>query len=332
MSTRRTIVVVAAALVLWGCHAIVGIEERGAGGAASTGAAPGTTASASTDATSTDAASITASGTTTVAPDVASATTSGSVYEDVVRSDGPLVYFRFEEASGTAIDAVSNTPQGSIFTYTSGVSVQGGAGLQQGVGSFAPALGNAIRFAGTPNGKNGGYVRFANSPLLAFDGTAPFSVELWASVTFADNSFGYLISNSKDTDMGSDGYWIAAGKDANNDDDDVYAGRAWQTNGSEVGYTAFNAGNPHHYVFTYDGSRTKLYVDGDTDACGSAECTVNGPLSASFDSELIIGGSWNGQDGDFYNGGFVNGMIDEVAVYDYALTPQQIAAHLQAGQ
>jgi hypothetical protein len=76
----------------------------------------------------------------------------------------------------------------------------------------------------------------------------------------------------------------------------------------------------HFVAVTYDGAEVRLYLDGNLDASGLANY-------ATAPSAILIG-STPGNDG---NHGAFNGLIDEPAVYDRALTPQEIAAIHDAG-
>ncbi len=76
----------------------------------------------------------------------------------------------------------------------------------------------------------------------------------------------------------------------------------------------------HQYTGVYDqtnpGAELKLYVDGLLRAVASQTGSINGsgqPVYLGFDN--TGGGRW------------FDGLIDEVAIFDHALTPKQIAGH-----
>ncbi len=84
----------------------------------------------------------------------------------------------------------------------------------------------------------------------------------------------------------------------------------------------------HYYVFTYDatGDLGTLYIDGDavmskTRLLGD----TGGSRSPSARINLVIGRD------DGMPGRFGNGWLDEVAIYDYALSPVQIADRYRVG-
>jgi hypothetical protein len=72
----------------------------------------------------------------------------------------------------------------------------------------------------------------------------------------------------------------------------------------------------HHVAYTYDGKTHKLYLDGKTPATGTTPANVSPVTVAEI-------GSWSGE-------GFFHGQIDELRVYNVALSATQIA-QLAAG-
>jgi len=97
--------------------------------------------------------------------------------------------------------------------------------------------------------------------------------------------------------------------------------------GSDFGHTPLVPGTWYYLVVTDDGNAIQLYVNG---VAGSANTTVavsgyapqglNGDPSVAGADEVIGQGS----DGA-YNG--ANAGVDDVAFYNYALTPAQIQSH-----
>ena len=72
----------------------------------------------------------------------------------------------------------------------------------------------------------------------------------------------------------------------------------------------------HHVVYTYQGMLGRLYIDGVADGMASWE-RLEGTSEASlgYDASLKV---------------HFKGSLDEVAIYDYALTPAQVKAHYDA--
>ncbi|MGC9327400.1 MAG: LamG domain-containing protein, partial [Candidatus Hinthialibacter sp.] len=76
-------------------------------------------------------------------------------------------------------------------------------------------------------------------------------------------------------------------------------------------------------VHDYDGISMKIYLDGELAFEGEA---ILEPLIGTQDFELYIG-AWRGDP----EGTVMNASIDEVAIYDAALSADQIQAHVSAG-
>ncbi|GIW65231.1 MAG: hypothetical protein KatS3mg093_210 [Candidatus Parcubacteria bacterium] len=83
--------------------------------------------------------------------------------------------------------------------------------------------------------------------------------------------------------------------------------------------TGINDGNSHFLVGTYDKSALKIYLDGN----------LNNQLSIPAEIYYAPGGAAIGRDGD-YSIYYFNGLIDEVRVYNRALSDQEIKAIYEA--
>ncbi|VXC62724.1 MULTISPECIES: LamG-like jellyroll fold domain-containing protein [Chryseobacterium] len=91
------------------------------------------------------------------------------------------------------------------------------------------------------------------------------------------------------------------------------------------GNITLNDGNWHHIAVTYDnallGNRYKLYVDGNLDVQGDISTLTNTVALTN----MIIGRRLVAS-----YGGFFNGSIDEVRIWDKALTPAEIQTNKNA--
>ncbi len=93
----------------------------------------------------------------------------------------------------------------------------------------------------------------------------------------------------------------------------VIAGTQRTLAGAAVPTTGF-----HHVVGTWDGTNQRVYLDG-----------VLGATSANFAGALTTGTS--SLIGTFDKASlFFNGVIDDVAAYNYALSSTQVASHYNA--
>jgi len=172
---------------------------------------------------------------------------------------------------------------------------------------------------GTVNGAMFGAAgRFAGR-CLSFDGAgdyvtvnhaanltpAAISVEAWVSM---DEVLSRCVV---DKSGGGAGYVL--GTDA--------AGRPYFRVGGSTcaGFLPVRAGRWTHLCGTYDGARIMLYVDGDP-----VGVLNQIGLSTASGANLLIG-RFQGGSGDF------DGLIDEVAVHNRALTQQEVFDHYRAG-
>tara|TARA_R110000787_G_scaffold210062_3_gene319962 strand:- start:764 stop:1963 length:1200 start_codon:yes stop_codon:yes gene_type:complete len=91
----------------------------------------------------------------------------------------------------------------------------------------------------------------------------------------------------------------------------------WERWGLGVfGSVTVNDGDWHHACITYDGNILKLYVDGSEDTGGDFPYTIG--VTTSTDTPVRIGGMNHSLK-------YFNGLIDEVAIWNTALTAPQIA-------
>jgi len=85
--------------------------------------------------------------------------------------------------------------------------------------------------------------------------------------------------------------------------------------------TRIDPGRWYHVAMTYDGAAHRLYVDGVLEQLQPRVIVIDDNAAAN----LTIGYS------GFWNGNYVDGSIDEVALYDRALTGDEIASIHAAG-
>ena len=213
--------------------------------------------------------------------------TVGAGYRDAVLGDGPVGYWRLGEASGTSAADETGANPGS---YNGGVTL-GVAGALQGDPNTAVRL----------NGSSG-YVNVPNSASLQFGDT--FSYEAWV----------------KRATLGTDQRLFSKGQNgallqlagANN------KLRFAKSGASDIAYSTkaiTDTTTWHYVVVTKNGASVHIYLDG-TDVTG----TVTNQTIQNTTNPLNIGR-------DVYNAQYVNGSLDDAAVYNKALTSAQVKAH-----
>lgn len=167
---------------------------------------------------------------------------------------------------------------------------------------------NALNFDGTND-----YIQTTYPGIL---GNAPRTVEAWIKLPTTTSGENLV------TTWGSDN--VSGGRFTVrlNNVSGLYKLRIENKGGGINGNITLSDGNWHHIAVTYDNSlstnKYKLYVDGNLDVQGDISTTTNTVALTN----MIIGRRINSS-----FGGFFNGSIDEVRVWDKALTLAEIQAN-----
>jgi len=224
---------------------------------------------------------------------------SSNRYVNAVLADGPALYLRFGETSGTTAKAVV----GGNGTYSAAGITLGAPGAIAGDTDRAATL-------------TDGFGRITVASGFAFEGTSAFSIEIWANPSAMNTGYGFIADH---TDWTADrrGWSFLVGTEG------IRLER-WANNIERggVGAAAISAGTWHHVVASFDGGVLRIYVDG-----VRAAATPNTVALTARTSTLTIGGdSCCGAEDAFI------GSIDELAIYDKALNDTQVAAHYAAAK
>lgn len=215
-------------------------------------------------------------------------------YRSTIMADSPVAYYRLGESSGTT---ASDETGSYDATYTN-----------------SPTLGEAGAISGDSNTS----VLLASNEYAEIDSNLsitayPFTIEAWVKTTAtADSTVGAFVVNTSNKKM------FALRVDS--------SGHAYtfarNTSGVlATGTTAVNDGNWHHIVSVFAASNDRIiYVN------GAAEGTHGASVTLPAINRFSIG-----RMGDTSPGSYFNGTVDEVAVYDAALSASTIAAHYTAG-
>ena len=224
---------------------------------------------------------------TFVAPSVGYATT--------VMNAHPMAFFRLNEASGTtAVDSAGLNDA----TY-SGAMTKGAAGFT--------AADTAVNFTG--GNASAPWSKTLNNP------AGPFTAELW--IKPSDTALTVPLS-SQNRVTGRSGYAIYQ----HNGGDNLVADLGLVGNTGVYRWTATpgpKVGEWMHVVFTSDGVTMNLYTDGTLKATDTG--FVFGTDIMANSAEPLYIGVRNALGLPY------NGVIDDVAIYDYALTADQVSNH-----
>ena len=231
-------------------------------------------------------------------------------------------------ANMTATDLVADAPG----SYASGIGSS--LGLSDRVGDAALSTANSLSFNMTPENRisyPAGYTptQADNIYSMAFDGvndyidagndsslqiTGNLSISAWFKV---DNSSLNTYFNIVTKWISSDAAWSS------------YVTKStgilsfWiSTNGSTQlqihSTTNVNDGNWHHFAGVNDGTNTRLYIDGNLEDTGTGGAIYNS-------TQNVLIGKTN------QNSFLFSGNIDEVAIFDYALSARQIKQDIYNG-
>ncbi len=229
---------------------------------------------------------------------------SGTVgYAQTVLADGPIGYWRLDEPLGATV-AKDSSGHGNDGTYVGGVALQA-------KGAIAGDSDTAATFDGAT-----GWVDVGAA--FPFTGTVACSFEVWAMTT-ADDDYRSMLSRDDNATGPSVGYlmYIEPSSNPYYNFERVTAG---QKSIAEGTVTQVVPNTWQHVVATFDGTKVVLYVNG---VVGDTESNTFSVQASTHD--FVIGAEEGGQTA------WWEGPLDEVAVYDYALTQTQVQHHYAVG-
>lgn len=222
-------------------------------------------------------------------------------YREVILSDNPVAYWRLGEASGTTAADEKGSYSG---TYVNGFTSVAGA-----------VAGNA---AAKLNGSSQ-YINCGNGTGLSF-GIGAFSVESWINAVALGDGSSWLHKNNGSAlaqwwirPEVSGGNWRVRFLVAS-------AGAGIETIAA-TSYGVISTGSWYHIAGTYDGGSSgniKIYVNGSVSATTAYAVSRNPNNSANVEV------------GRFDSSTYFNGEVDEVAIYNTALSATRILAHYNA--
>ncbi len=220
-------------------------------------------------------------------------------YQALVLASGPVAYWPLDEFDSlTAVDIAGGHNADYSGTVTLGVP---GLKINKGTGGDVAAY-----FDSTGTGT-------AAAPYSDSLNPAQFTVEFWS--TFTNLSGAYLVSLQDRTTGSRIGY--AFQKNNGGAGFQFTYGIAGNGQATLQSVTQVAVGSVYHVVATYDGTTVKMYVNGTLE--NSAAATY---LPATTDQPGFTIGSRNSVTP-------VNGVMQDVALYNRALTAQEIQTHTQ---
>ena len=164
-------------------------------------------------------------------------------------------------------------------------------------------IGGALEFDG-----DGDYVDFGKSSV--FNITGHITVSAWIKVNGFSSDYAAIITK------GDNAWRLQRNADTNSLE---FACSGLDVQGREwcniFGDVNVNDGQWHHAAGVYDGKQIYLYVDGELDDSVNATGCIN-----ITDSPVYVS---NNSD---YEGRYWNGLVDDVRVYNYALSEDEIKA------
>lgn len=207
-------------------------------------------------------------------------------------------WWRFEEGSGTLINDSSGNNNFGFFS--------GGAAFVDGI------AGRAIKLDGSAS------VQIQPKPSI--DMVNDMSISVWAKIDPATGPMSTIISKGHTGAGGNHGWAFRVYSDTMKGEAEFFAGidGKWQT----VTFAGMNPPDNSWHLFTGVKSRSGMfaYVDG---ALRGSNTTATNDFAGTSDIFLTIGG-------DSINGRFIKGVIDEVRIYNYAMSAAEILNYYNA--
>lgn len=244
-------------------------------------------------------------------------------YAAIVAADSPVAYWQLNEQSNatTAVDSVGTFD--GTYDSTSGTILFGiTGGIPDDTNTAVDLQDPQIVTAGL-----GGVVDIPYA--LELNPFGPWSMEAWIRPDSVDGQFRVPISSMWNPDSGNEvsgwliyeygsipSYWTMV----------IYNGGASGYFETDFGPTYPTAGTWNHLVITDDGNNILFYVNGQVGSATTVAGTGYTPQGINGDPTLAGTDEVIGQRSDlaFFGG---NAGTEDVAFYNYALSPAQIESH-----
>jgi len=223
----------------------------------------------------------------------------------------PLIWYKFDECSGSTANNSAPTATGADAGNDATITI-GASGSNTSTGTCNSGTSTEAWNNGTSGKTNSS---------IDFDGTDDYAVSpnsaimAGNSLTYKNLSWGGWFnpgtSPTSDTLITKNNEFRLTTNSSGNPQCQIYSGGAWQT--AVTASSALSTNSWSHIMCTYDGANIRLYINGILAASGSQTASI----TSTNTTALSIGRDPAGS-------GYFDGKVDEVKVFNYNLTIQQI--------
>ncbi|MCI0679652.1 MAG: LamG domain-containing protein, partial [Actinobacteria bacterium] len=222
----------------------------------------------------------------------------GFIYSEVVLADGPIAYWPLNEGAGTTASDVTGNGHNGTYTNSPGLGQTGI--MLDGTGA------TSVDFEGSE------HVLGADWATLDFAGTTAYTLEAWIETdTVASGSAIIIQKQVSSSGVG----WELIRNTAT-----LHCNRIGASGSQSVNSGTISTATRYHVAATFDGTTLRLYLNAvEVDSDGTTQSQDANTVAVSIARDSADSSS------NF------NGRIDEVAVYDRALTPAEILEHYIVG-
>jgi hypothetical protein len=229
-------------------------------------------------------------------------------YGSNVVHDAPIAYFRLDETNGTVAHDYVGGNDGTYVACILGTNGYSGLDPDKAVyvtgmsNSYVGNISGAITFAGVTNS---------------------FTLEMWVNGPSGQNDASTIICKG----LGGNGSTADEQFDIDlNGGNYEFFVREPNATAHTIAAPLGPDGNWHYLVATYDAALSNMTFYVDDNVVGQVATPTKGLLVSS--SVIALGNHRSGVGPDYDQG--YNGILDEVAIYNYVLTPAQIQTHYGA--
>ncbi|MBI2268715.1 MAG: hypothetical protein HYU80_04785, partial [Candidatus Blackburnbacteria bacterium] len=228
----------------------------------------------------------------------------------------PIAYWKFDEGQGgTLYDSSGNSNNGTWNGAAGGTQTAAGDINTSGTAWFNGKTGKrnySLNFDGGDD-----YVSIATSALGSIGPTSSLSLSAWVKAASLPSTLKRVISNQTILNDFEITMSISPGNKWG-----ATIGKAGVAAQDTLDSTVLTADNWYYLVAVYNGNSVTLYVNGQSKATTSANSTTNG--ASSTNRGWTIANERYGTSSPDTSYYFFPGQIDDVRIYNYALTPLQV--------